>query len=77
MEMNIFRWKNKHTQVMHINPALQEILKWYDTQTLKESNNQQEGSENRLFMRGIDGQIRRKNWHISLRKSVSFFFMGI
>lgn len=73
--MNFLDEKNKQTQVMHMNPALQEILKWCDTQRLKKSNSRQEGSGKRLFMRGIYGQKRRKNWHISLRKSVSFLFL--
>lgn len=63
---------------MHINPALQEILKCYDT-TLKKSNNQQEGSGKRLFMRGIYGQIRRKKELTYLTEEICFFsfFMGI
>lgn len=58
---------------MHINPALQEIVKWEDTQILKKSNNQQEGSGKRLFMRGIYGQIRRKKELTYLTEEICFF----
>lgn len=58
---------------MHINLALQGILKWYDKQRLKKSKNQQEGSGKSLFMRGLYRQIRRKKELIYLTEEICCF----